>query len=139
MPESRAHAILVNTIIAYLQKTISPLNEMMILHDSIDPVRGERPTKINGFIPDIFASDVPTTWSMTGEAKTEGDIETKHSRQQIAAFLDYLAYTQNGLLVLAVPISLKPRAKSLVQELGFPLGTKMPKFDIIGESSPHIE
>ena len=131
MPESEQHARLVRSIITHLELCLDPINEIMVRDDSLQPIRGERPPRIGNFVPDVYASDVPTTRTVIGEAKTPKDLETDHSRQQIAAFLDHLAHTPNGLFILAVPPSLKPRARWLVKELGGSLGSKVPKTEVI--------
>jgi hypothetical protein len=51
----------------------------------------------------VYAEDAPRTAVVIGEAKTIQDLQTSHSRLQIAAFLRFLAAQQNGVFVLAVP------------------------------------
>ena len=134
MPESERHARLVKAIIAHLDVHLGMIDEIMVRDDSIQPVRGERPPRVAGYVPDVYATDVPTTKTVIGEAKTAKDLETERSRRQIAEFLRYLAYMPTGLFILAVPTSHKARARWLIKELGSPLGTKMPKTDIIDDT-----
>ena len=133
MPESEMHARLVKAIIAHLARRLDVIDEIRVRDDSIQPIRGERPPRIGNFVPDVYATDVPTTKIVIGEAKTTKDLETEHSRQQIAAFLDHLTHTSNGLFILAVPTPWKARAKWVVNELGTPLGTTMPHTEIIDD------
>ncbi|HVL40000.1 MAG TPA: hypothetical protein VM328_11475 [Fimbriimonadaceae bacterium] len=70
----------------------------------------------------MHATDVPTTTTLIGEAKTQQDLETDHSRQQISAFLDYLASTPRGIFVLAVPFAAGATARRLIAELRTPYG-----------------
>ena len=68
-------------------------------------------------MPDVYATDVPTTRTLIGEAKTRRDLETDHSRQQIEAFLGHLAHTPNGIFVLSVPLAATATARRQVAEL----------------------
>ena len=78
-------------------------------------MRGERPPPIGGFVPDVYAIDVPTTVTIVGEAKTRRDLETAHSQAQIAAFLDFLSVTANGVFILSVPLTAGATARRIVQ------------------------
>lgn len=134
MPESARHAQLVGAIVAYAERHLGKISEIVVREDSLRPRRGERPPRLAGFTPDVYATDVPTTITLVGEAKTAADLETDHSRTQIAAFLKYLAHTPGGLLILAVPITMKARAKSILQELSVPLGADQPRTEVIDDS-----
>lgn len=134
MPESERHARLVKAIIAYLEERFGTISEMLVRDDSIRPLRGERPPKLPRFIPDVYATDVPTTKTMIGEAKTAKDLETDRSQMQIASFLEHLAYTPNGLFILAVPPDRKARAKRLLTKLAGPLGVNMPETEVIDDA-----
>lgn len=133
MTESEMHARLVKSIISHLEFCLGKIDEIMVQDDSLQPIRGERPPRIGQFVPDVYATDVPTTKIVIGEAKTANDIDTEHSRKQISVFLDYLAHSPNGLFVMAVPTFSKARAQSVVKELGVSLGSKMPDFEIIDD------
>ena len=134
MPESEIHARLVKAIIEHLEVRLGMIDEIMVQDDSTQPLRGERPQKVNGFVPDVYATDVPMTRKVIGEAKTAKDLETVHSRQQITTFLEYLSHTPNSLFVLAVPSGLKARARWVIKELGKDLGDRMPETEIIDDT-----
>lgn len=134
MPESERHARLVKAIIAHLEERVGTISDIAIRDDSIRPLRGERPPKLPRFIPDVYATDVPTTKTMIGEAKTARDLETDRSQMQIASFLEHLSHTPNGLFILAVPPDRKARAKWLLAKLAGPLGVNMPEIEIIDDS-----
>ena len=87
MPESAAHAALVQAVILYAEREFGSLADIAVREDAVRPMRGERPPRIEGYVPDVFVTDVPTTTTLIGEAKTQQDIETDHSRRQIFAFL----------------------------------------------------
>lgn len=134
MPESARHARLVQAIVGHAEQRLGKVADILVREDAVRPLRGERPPKLAGFMPDVYATDVPTTKTLVGEAKTETDLETARSRAQIAAFLEYLAYTPGGLFVLAVPFGLKARAKSVLRELGQPLGEDAPRTEVIDDT-----
>ena len=121
MPESATHADLVQAIVAYAARTLGPLSAIAVREDAVRPIRGERPPRIGGYTPDVYATDVPTTTTLIGEAKTKQDLETEHSRRQISAFLNYLAMTPRGIFVLAVPLAAGASARRLIAELQAPL------------------
>lgn len=120
MPESETHAGLVQTVIAFAEREFGSLIEIAVREDAVRPLRGERPPRIEGYTPDVHASDVPTTRTLIGEAKTRADLEREHSRRQISAFLRYLANTTGGVFVLAVPLVAGATARRLVAELNAP-------------------
>lgn len=139
MPESARHARLVEAIVAHAEHRVGTLTDILVRDDAVRPRRGERPPKISGFTPDVYATDVPTTMTLIGEAKTTAGLDTKHSRAQIAAFLQYLAHTPGGLFVLAVPVSVKPRARWVLRELSRPLGPAAPQTEVIDDSALETE
>ena len=134
MPESSRHARLVQAIVAHAEHRLGKVTDILVREDAVRPRRGERPPKLAGFTPDVYATDVPTTKTLVGEAKTAADLETKHSRAQIAAFLEYVAHTPGGLFVLAVPVAVKPRARWVLRELGRPLGADAPQTEVIDDT-----
>ena len=116
MPESSAHARLVRAIILYAEREYEGLTNLAVQEDAVRPLRGERPPKVEGYVPDVFLTNVPTTMTLIGEAKTQKDLETDHSRQQISAFLSYLSKTPQGVFVLSVPSVAVATARRLVSE-----------------------
>lgn len=117
MPESAQHARLVRAILARLETHLGPLANIMVRDDSLSPFRGERPPPLPRFVPDVYATDVPTTRIVVGEAKTAKDLERDRSHEQIASFLEYLTDTPGSLFILAVPLDCAPRARNLLREL----------------------
>ena len=75
---------------------------------------------IEGYVPDVFATDVPTSVTLVGEAKTWQDLEQDHSRRQISAFLSYLSNTPQGIFVLSVPPVAGATARRLLSEINRP-------------------
>lgn len=120
MGETAIHAGLVEALVAYAETEFGGLANLSLRNDAVHPVRGERPPRINGYIPDLFATDVPTTSTLIGEAKTKADLETNHTRVQVHAFLDYLSQTPNGIFVLSVPLNAAATARRLLSQLKEP-------------------
>jgi hypothetical protein len=116
MPESPLHAGLVVALIDFATEQFGGLTNVSVKDDSVRPLRGERPPRINGYVPDLYAINVPTTSTLIGEAKTRGDLETDHTRLQINAFLAYLAQTQNGVFALSVPLTAAATARRLLAD-----------------------
>ncbi len=134
MPESATHAGLVQAVIAFVPQELGALAEIAVREDAVRPTRGERPPRIGGFVPDVYATDVPTTRTVIGEAKTRADLETEHSRRQIAAFVHHLALTPGGVFVLAVPLAAGATARRLLAELTAPLASEAPRCVVLDGS-----
>lgn len=120
MPESATHVSLVQTIVRFVEREFGGLANVAIREDAMSPCRGEKPPKIEGHVPDVFVTDVPTTTTLIGEAKTRQDLESDRTRKQISAFLKYLSKTPQGIFVLCVPMVSAATARRLVSELNRP-------------------
>ena len=114
MAESLVHLHLVSRLVSYIQGEYQPIYELAIFHDLPNLLGADKPPRIGGFIPDVYAVDIPTSIVILGEAKTEDDLETQHSRKQLTAFFQFLQVQSCGVLVLSVPWQAKARAKNLV-------------------------
>jgi len=110
------HARLVQQLIAHVKRVHVPERGLLVLADHESFGRNS-PPRINGFTPDLFASDLPATFEILGEAKTMGDLQTDRSHRQIAAFLDYLAVRASSRFYLCVPPLSKVRATSILRSL----------------------
>jgi hypothetical protein len=58
---------------------------------------------------------VPATRTILGEAKTQKDLETDHSRHQLTAFLYHLSCQSRGVLIVAVPWQIVGAAQRTVR------------------------
>jgi hypothetical protein len=110
LAESSKHAALVQIIISYIGREHAQLG---IVNDLSSPLRAEKPSRIDGFVPDVYAFDAPLTTVIIGEAKTQDDLETERSRKQMAGFLSYLGLQKTGIFIVAVPWHLKRRAAAI--------------------------
>ncbi|MBY2941838.1 hypothetical protein HFN97_20575 [Rhizobium laguerreae] len=135
MAESASHAGLVTALVAFAAAEFGGLSNICVRHDAVRPLRGERPPRINGYVPDLYAVDVPTTAVLVGEAKTRADLETAHTRIQLDAFLCFLAQTPNGVFVLSVPLTAGATARSMLLSSSRPYSaaqTRMVVLDGLG-------
>lgn len=117
MAESNKHSALVNIIIRYIGREHTDIAALGIINDLSSPLRAEKPNRIDGFVPDVYAFDAPLTTIIIGEAKTHADLETDHSKKQITAFLSFLGHQKTGIFILAVPWQAKRRAQTVVATL----------------------
>lgn len=101
MAESLEHLSLVKLILDYISHEFTGVRHLAALDDLPGFIGGEKPPRIAGYVPDVYAVDIPTTITIIGEAKTSNDLTTDHSRSQITAFLRYLGYQKQGVFILA--------------------------------------
>ena len=117
MAESSKHSALVQIIISYIGREHAQIAALGIVNDLSSPLHAEKPSRIDGFVPDVYAFDAPLTTVINGEAKTQEDLETDHSRKQITAFLSFLCHQHSGIFILAVPWQAKRRAHAIIEAL----------------------
>src|SRR5687767_12395891 len=122
MAESLDHLGLVQLLLGYVERVYRPSYPVIVLHDMPGAIGGEKPPRINGFLPDIYAVDAPSSIVILGEAKTVSDLETDHSKRQISAFLTYVSQQHRGVLLLAVPWQASATARNLLRILQRRLG-----------------
>jgi hypothetical protein len=117
LAESSNHTGLVQIIIKYIGREHAQIAALGMVNDLSSPLHAEKPNRIGGFVPDVYAFDAPLTTVIIGEAKTQDDLETERSRKQITAFLTHLCHQQAGIFILAVPWQAKRRALAIVESL----------------------
>ena len=113
MGESQNHQDLVQRTYRYLADRYPPHDGYAIFTDAPATPRGEKPRKIGGFLPDVLAMDVPTTFYAIGEAKTAADLENVHTAAQLRAFLLHLR-VRGGVLVVTVPWAVAATARRMI-------------------------
>jgi hypothetical protein len=62
----------------------------------------DKPHRIDGFVPDVYASTFPRRLTVVGEAKCNDDLTSRRTAMQLRAFLEHLRYQENGQFVIAV-------------------------------------
>lgn len=111
------HLELVSHIVSYISTKYSGFQYVSTLHDLPGAIGGEKPPKIGAFRPDVYAIDAPLTKTIVGEAKTQSDLETDHTRKQFHAFLRFLQSQTNSVFILAVPWQAKARGRTLLHSI----------------------
>jgi hypothetical protein len=114
--ESALHVRLVERLIVTITNQHTKPRGIILLADH-HAYGDDRPPQIGGYCPDVFASDVPATFHVIGEAKTPNDLQTPRSQRQIVAFLDHLSLYPGSTFYLAVPWFSGAKARSMVQSL----------------------
>jgi len=115
--ESESHTKLVKALVTWI--CINHLNgdPGYILADLPENPPSKKPPVINNFIPDVFVPDSSGTAFIIGEAKTARDVENRHTKSQLEAFLHRCSLANNSILIMAVPWDLVRCAKSFLQKL----------------------
>ena len=76
------------------------------------------PRFIDGREPDVYAKDLRSKLLIIGEAKTENDIFTAHSKAQYISYLNYAQnYYNETLIVYSVPSMCKVQMKNHINNL----------------------
>jgi hypothetical protein len=114
--ESALHLQMVRQIVREVAARHGDLYSLVILADLTDYGRN-KPMRVGGYVPDVFAIDAPETCRIIGEAKTPGDFETERSQRQVSAFLSHLATAPRAYFYLAVPWVYASRAGALLNDL----------------------
>jgi hypothetical protein len=117
MAESSTHTELVRRLVSWVGQRISEDHLSMIYADLPEALPANKPPRIAGFCPDVYGAADDGRSVYVGEAKTATDLDTRRSREQISAYLRFLAPDNAGRLVIAVPWHCVPAARSLVRSL----------------------
>lgn len=121
MGVSDTHVNLVRALGIWVMQNCHPSESAVMLLDLPETLSGNHPPAIGGHIPDMYIS---SSRMILGEAKTAGDIETKHSRQQYVEYLKHLSQYQESIFILAVPWDCVPLTKSLIKRIQKDADTK---------------
>jgi hypothetical protein len=114
--ESALHVRLVERLISTIARQHAQPRGIIILADH-HTYGQDRPPQIGGYCPDVFASDLPATFHVIGEAKTPQDLKTSRSERQICAFLDHLCLYPGSVFYLAVPWFNGAQARSIIRSV----------------------
>ena len=115
MTVSGQHERLVSHIIRWIKDRYSSSGDLCIYADHIDWPSNAKPIQLGGFIPDVYAVGISIPLTVIGEAETVRSIDGPHAAKQIGAFIDFLIYQKNPILIIAVPWTAVPRARSLIR------------------------
>lgn len=112
MSQSEQHRNLVIQVVKVLESRY-PL--MSFIADVQQKPGAEVPPIINGFRPDVYARDKTGSSVVIAEAKTDKDLDNKHTDNQIESFINYLEQTRNGFFILSATGYGANRAKTLLR------------------------
>lgn len=115
MAESRTHVRLVEALVSWIAVEQFHGERGCILVDSPDNSAHAKPPSIAGYVPDVFANGLAGGGVVVGEAKTAGDLERRHTREQLGAFLRYCATRPGSVFVFAVPWHATRYARRLIE------------------------
>ncbi len=99
-------------------------SRIIVYVDLPESLPSDKPPAIDGYYPDLYCAAVDGQPVYVGEAKTVNDLESRHSRDQLAAYLRFLSVRGTGSLVVAVPWRAVPSARSLVRSIQRLNGTR---------------
>jgi len=134
MGESAKHLELVRCILIYVQENYVGVDHVAMLHDLPGSIGCDKPPKIGEFRPDVYAVDAPLTKTIIGEAKTQADLETDHTKNQLRAFMRFLRLQDNAVLVLAVPWQAKARGRTILKALAGEIDAPKTRIVVIDET-----
>ncbi len=117
MGESANHIELVKKLTDWIILNFLEGDEGHIFVDAPDKNLQEKPPKIGKFIPDVYVNNISNNKIIVGEAKTAGDLENEHTKEQVAAFLSKCSEGKPGIFVFAVPWYLLGLAKSIIRRI----------------------
>jgi len=118
MGESNTHIRLVSALVSWIAEEFYQGQHGCLLVDSPGSPVTAKPSWIAGYVPDVIGQDLPGGAIIIGEAKTAGDLENQHTREQLDAFLRYCAARPGSSFVFAVPWHMTRFARALLKNIG---------------------
>jgi hypothetical protein len=115
--ESLTHKNLVKSMKSWIEENYRNEDLAITWIDNYQEEGHQKVKRIENFIPDIFAVCLSNKREIIGEAKTAFDIESKHSEEQLLAFLRYCEINKRAMLILIVPWDFKRYAKAFIELL----------------------
>ncbi len=113
---SRDHQILVEMAVNWVERNCINYNPQLLV-DNIDMLGASKPFAIRGYIPDIYCRFSSSQYLIVGDAKTPRDLDTKHSKLQMEAFISHISTQGNGLFLIATTWATTNRAKSILKRI----------------------
>ena len=113
--ESDHHIRLVDQLVKWIHDNLKIEVIDFVLKDS--PASKEKPPNINGYIPDVYATNNSRERIVIGEAKSSSDLESRNTKSQLDALVEYCCSRSNITIVLAVPWDKVRLAKSLLRNI----------------------
>jgi hypothetical protein len=109
-------------------------SDAQVFCDLTGRLGSSKPKKVGGFVPDVFCTIPARKHTIIGDAKTPDDLETRHTRDQLEAYADYLAtHSAIGELVIATRFEWVGCARSLLKSLTPVKARGAPRVRVISE------
>lgn len=118
MAESNIHIRLVTALVSWIAAKYFRGERGSLLIDSSDSPAIAKPPGIGVYVPDVIGQGLPGGVVVIGEAKTAGDLENLHTREQLESFLRYCAARPGSVFVFAVPWHMSRFARVLLKNVG---------------------
>lgn len=114
---SLAHEELVAMILSWIDKKDLGA-DAQIFCDQVGILGDTKPQKIGGYFPDVYCFIPSTNHIIIGDGKTPADLETRHTKDQLDAFANFLASSEGtGELVVATRFEWAGCARSILRSL----------------------
>jgi len=111
MSQSDTHRFLVLETVRIIRNRYPNIR----VNSDLQTVPGDPVTPIiNGFRPDVLGFTLSGEYIIS-EAKTDGDLINKHTRNQIVSFINHLEKNEGGLFILSVTGCRADFAKTLMR------------------------
>lgn len=107
--------------------------------DSSNNLGKRIPPSIEKYIPDLVYQSLDGNFVFIGEAKTEKDITTSHTRAQITAYLRQIYYQNEGTLLISVPVGCEPSMKSILRFVCSDNNFDQVKYSVVSPIKQRIE
>lgn len=117
MSESARHSALVTSLVDWMAGTYFYGDRGCLLVDASLCNKQKKPPIIGDYIPDVFGEAHDPRRIILGEAKTAGDVENRHTREQLGAFLRFCAMSDGSVVILAVPWHLTRFVRQMLKGL----------------------
>jgi hypothetical protein len=131
MSEGELHGRLVRELTRYML-SVGPAEHLIVAADAQSGEGWLRPPAVSSFRPDVFIRRRDTDWVWLGEAKSTRDVDTRHTRAQLASYFEYLSSSKGGALVVAVPMQSAGEAHRVVRSTRAETGCTVVPFTVTG-------
>ena len=132
MTLSSKHQELVGLISDWCEKRESS-ERFLVFVDTVSESQSELPPLVEGYRPDVAWLGVNGFYEFIGEAKTAIDLRSKHTREQLDAFLRNLETQGSGLLIVSVPWGHEAYARSMLAYLQTELDAPEKRWVVISD------
>ena len=132
MSESEKHRTLVDFLRRKIKEDYGTDKALTVFVDLDNRKDDPAPQKINGNVPDLYATELSSELEIIGEAKTAKDFETQRSISQIENFVDYVSKREQSIFCLCVPWHIEILAEDVVLDMAQKKGLPKERIKIIG-------